>query len=789
MNKTVIPYEGDRPYAFVSFAHRDSDEVLSVLGGLQARGYRVWYDDGITPGSEWSENIAKHLSGCAVVLAFVSPNFSASSNCRREVNFALSRDKSVLPIFLRETALPDGLELQLSAQQYVLRYAFATEEKFYHKLSLCEALEVCRGEAVPTAPVTPKKRWWPIAAGAAAVVLAGGLLLGLLTGREPGPQEPETQREETQQPETPPEESPQEQPPAEEAVVLRQIELSGEDMSDAAFLSNTELLKNRLTLLTGGNYTLSVGEKHLSLGIPEEAFGGCDIAAVLRNYITRPINLYLRNAATGEAVAVTRADLASVTLHTGQLPGVDVSGIGIREEEYEYIEIRLTDRFAEANRTFLQAVNLEFAQDADMASYGIYYTYPSVQTGTFYVVNTDPGVFPQLVVQNLQSEPLTEAFSFEIVPDYAWETPADSLVSGENQVAVDQLQGNAVNLVYEYYTELALYKRIEIEESLKKRFDALGQPYAYGQSKDSETSFVFRIAAAHMNEDIAALMCSNNGLCLQNGLARMSLYGAAAEIVEVSRDEYGLLVTVGLGDREKLEAFSAYAVETGRAVELKADSFGDGPRISSAVVTEPVTSDSMVFTGFLPAGLEAVTEETRCLYELIKVMVENGGVSGLELQSVRFDAGEPMLYGYRSDKQTAAAEVKQRVLDTCPENTVNTVYERDNKIWIVLDLPVDELLVETGLTLAKEICINAELERTPFDSLIIALVRENDSEMERFRIIYTKNCDYFSIGDEKPGDGEMYLLSICQNGRMESYREEFEAALQADPFFAALLKE
>lgn len=108
-------YEGKENFIFVSYAHKDSGKVLPILEELSARGYHIWYDEGIAPGSEWPENIAYHLSHCAIVLAFVTPSFAASPNCRRETTFALSKDKPFVGVFLEETALSPGMELQLSA--------------------------------------------------------------------------------------------------------------------------------------------------------------------------------------------------------------------------------------------------------------------------------------------------------------------------------------------------------------------------------------------------------------------------------------------------------------------------------------------------------------------------------------------------------------------------------------------------------------------------------------------------------------------------------------------------
>ena len=79
------PYEGQEPYIFISYAHKNSDRVVPILEKLDQAGYRVWYDDGIAPGSEWPEYIAEHLNGCSVAIAFISQDSIDSPNCRREI--------------------------------------------------------------------------------------------------------------------------------------------------------------------------------------------------------------------------------------------------------------------------------------------------------------------------------------------------------------------------------------------------------------------------------------------------------------------------------------------------------------------------------------------------------------------------------------------------------------------------------------------------------------------------------------------------------------------------------
>lgn len=170
LNHTITAYEGSENYIFISYAHKDTDQVMPILAQLQDEGYRIWYDDGIAPGSEWPENIAQHLDGAAVAVAFISPDSMASPNCRREINFALSRQKAFLSVVLTPTEMPLGMELQLSAQQSVIRYNYRTEEQFIQKICSCPALACCREAPVqpepeqkpaPEKPVIPPKRETP----------------------------------------------------------------------------------------------------------------------------------------------------------------------------------------------------------------------------------------------------------------------------------------------------------------------------------------------------------------------------------------------------------------------------------------------------------------------------------------------------------------------------------------------------------------------------------------------------------------------------------------------------
>ena len=143
--RSLTPYQGPEPYAFLSYSHRNMDAALDFVERMQADGYRVWYDEGIDPGTEWDENIASHVDRCAYFIALISPEYIESSNCKDELNFARDLEKPRLLIYLQKTELPAGMRMRLSRLQAIHRYTYADQEAFFDKLRSADGLDVCLG--------------------------------------------------------------------------------------------------------------------------------------------------------------------------------------------------------------------------------------------------------------------------------------------------------------------------------------------------------------------------------------------------------------------------------------------------------------------------------------------------------------------------------------------------------------------------------------------------------------------------------------------------------------------
>ncbi|MBR3157775.1 MAG: toll/interleukin-1 receptor domain-containing protein [Atopobiaceae bacterium] len=143
MRCKAVSYEGPEQYIFISYAHRDSDRVFPVIERLAADGFRIWFDEGIDPGSEWISNIGEHLSAASAVISFLSENSISSQNCREEIMFARDTKIPVLTIYLEDVQIDHGLKLALMSYQAVFMQSYDEGDQFYRKVEGARMLEPC----------------------------------------------------------------------------------------------------------------------------------------------------------------------------------------------------------------------------------------------------------------------------------------------------------------------------------------------------------------------------------------------------------------------------------------------------------------------------------------------------------------------------------------------------------------------------------------------------------------------------------------------------------------------
>lgn len=97
---------GEESFIFISYSHKDKDMVYSDLWDIHERGFRFWYDDGITAGEVWNQTVEEKLASpaCKLAIFFVSENTVISPAIRMEMELVKRFNK---PFFTINTSHDD----------------------------------------------------------------------------------------------------------------------------------------------------------------------------------------------------------------------------------------------------------------------------------------------------------------------------------------------------------------------------------------------------------------------------------------------------------------------------------------------------------------------------------------------------------------------------------------------------------------------------------------------------------------------------------------------------------
>ena len=182
LSKPFEAYQGNDDYIFVSYAHSDAQSVYPDFTYLKDAGFNIWYDEGISPGSRWTSELASAIENCSLFLAFVSPAAVESENCVNEIEFAINRRRPMLVVQLEETSLPSGLELSLGGRQMIPKSEL--EVGIYQQRLSEGANKLIDGEDPyigATAAIGKSRRWGWVAV-ATIVVLTATLAVRQFSG-------------------------------------------------------------------------------------------------------------------------------------------------------------------------------------------------------------------------------------------------------------------------------------------------------------------------------------------------------------------------------------------------------------------------------------------------------------------------------------------------------------------------------------------------------------------------------------------------------------------------------
>ncbi|UCD99378.1 MAG: TIR domain-containing protein [Chloroflexota bacterium] len=116
---------------FISHSSNDAIQAGEIVRGLESRGIRCWIAPrDIQPGTPYPEAIINALNICSALLVIFSKAADDSIQVMQEVERAVAKRLSIIPIRV-ENALPTGsLELMLSSRHWLDAYNTPIEDHF-----------------------------------------------------------------------------------------------------------------------------------------------------------------------------------------------------------------------------------------------------------------------------------------------------------------------------------------------------------------------------------------------------------------------------------------------------------------------------------------------------------------------------------------------------------------------------------------------------------------------------------------------------------------------------------
>lgn len=849
MTKPLSPYKGNEPYIFISYAHRDSEKVFPIIRKLQDASYRVWYDEGVDPGTEWDDNIAGYINRCSVLVAFLTDNYVASKNCKDEISYSRELDKNQLLVYLEDDLdLPDGLKMRLNRLQAVFWNRYGNDDDAFKALCGAPVLSVCkktgtaseqddteRHDAITqntsqlekSADPVRLKLKKPAIIGLCAAAAALVVILAVIFGsRKSGPESAETPSS------VPSVETVRSGPSDSDAAVTKSLEetavssveeaaeeaqtavdvensehvvlTADEEMTDDEFSAAVEILKERLDILTdGSSYQMTSEDRTIDLWIPKDCLANQDIMYTLRCYLSRSIDLYaFENLSEGSGwtgnygrIQIERNEVEQVSIRHGAVVGADSSQLaacGIESGTYDYIELVLTDegakRLAEESETWEDG--LSFAQDMENSPWYYYYTVPGKDGKTFNLINSDQEErFSKLMVYNYTHDRIARGFwiSQDLNEITEWEQIEEAEVTpGKNQCNADNFTEQTITFELKgYQSEYTKGEWYDLNAAFKERLDALEIPYAFAlRVEDSATIATVRCPMRHMGVNILNIL-GEKYLTARTGFTERSLYSSSVSLSvnEKNSGSYEVELERTYESNTDLENLSRAAVESGGGVITLF--LGDVPCLQTKV-SEAVTDGRLTFDQFFLTNSKEITEDYAWYVNLLDT-VWNGTPlpTSFSRESLQYNTdpeGNPARYEDFEFVDTESMLTEQVIQEIWPG--AEAFSNSSSTLYVKLGMEIDEKLPEQSLELAEKIYNAVDFENSYYSEILLYLVAENNSVLERARIFFQK--DYCSYDSDEPGF--IYARGMFFGGRLEEYKESMQEAVKNSEFFTGLNK-
>lgn len=94
---------------FISYSQKNRQESQQLQRMLVDRGFSVWLDHDLPPGSDFNEQIRRNLDASESLVVLWSKDAARSPHVRSEVDRALAQNKKVIPVAVESAATGNSL--------------------------------------------------------------------------------------------------------------------------------------------------------------------------------------------------------------------------------------------------------------------------------------------------------------------------------------------------------------------------------------------------------------------------------------------------------------------------------------------------------------------------------------------------------------------------------------------------------------------------------------------------------------------------------------------------------
>lgn len=105
---------------FISYANKDKIAADAICAALEANQIRCWIAPrDILPGMDYGETIVKAINDCQILVLVFTAKANASEHVKNEVEKAVSEEKPIIPIRVKNILPTGSLALHLSRRQWI----------------------------------------------------------------------------------------------------------------------------------------------------------------------------------------------------------------------------------------------------------------------------------------------------------------------------------------------------------------------------------------------------------------------------------------------------------------------------------------------------------------------------------------------------------------------------------------------------------------------------------------------------------------------------------------------